>query len=567
MIDAESKHAAKFIKNQSDSEFRRLRSALGNGDNARVILVSCLRCADSYFTVTRLVPDPEPSDVAAWQLIYRGINLVLRLLMPSVRGARGFPSLRHNPEMGGFASGALQLAGRIEVSRRLSVLLERGLVAGSVKENTVSLRLLHREGERNDNDELRWLMKKHASSGPLLSPALDHVKEDVLRQMSSLVSPWMEHYIQYTTTPSIDEYYRIVAWDHTRRNFIDPESFPGEARFRGLRYDTIRQATLMGVEFALKHAEFSTLLCKANSEISYNDIATIWCDDSELQACFSAELGCSSNEARRLFELQTLEPEDTPNHLVDFDPAQPCYVRIAENMVIRPLYGALGNPWGFLLRKLRCTYNKDWQKNAKLREQVFRRQLSQLYSGQRYVVAQNEMQIEEDGVTITDVDAAIFDRQSGTLALFQLKWQDMIGMSLSERNSRASNFVNKANEWVARMSAWVSRRALSEVAGHLLPTELEGDVRRLKLFVIARYYARFGGVSSLSRDAAWGTWAQVVRISTSASVDSDALSELHAELAREQEAPFVHDFSKSYDSPNVFQIGNVTIEIEDRVEE
>jgi hypothetical protein len=44
---------------------------------------------------------------------------------------------------------------------------------------------------------------------------------------------------------------------------------------------------------------------------------------------------------------------------------------------------------------------------------------------------------------LTDIDAVIFDRLTGELALFQLKWQDYSTNSLRETRSKASNLVKE----------------------------------------------------------------------------------------------------------------------------
>ncbi|MFN3627829.1 MAG: hypothetical protein ACK4S3_08125 [Parvibaculum sp.] len=57
---------------------------------------------------------------------------------------------------------------------------------------------------------------------------------------------------------------------------------------------------------------------------------------------------------------------------------------------------------------------------------------------------------KSDGSNVTEVDPAVIDRETSDLCLVQLKWPDIYGRSLIERESGRSNLA-KANDWVDRV--------------------------------------------------------------------------------------------------------------------
>ena len=63
------------------------------------------------------------------------------------------------------------------------------------------------------------------------------------------------------------------------------------------------------------------------------------------------------------------------------------------------------------------------------------------------------LKLKNEGAVATDIDAAVFDTTTGTLGLFQLKWQDPFGTSMRRRNSKMMNFLEETNQWVSTVSS------------------------------------------------------------------------------------------------------------------
>ena len=47
-----------------------------------------------------------------------------------------------------------------------------------------------------------------------------------------------------------------------------------------------------------------------------------------------------------------------------------------------------------------------------------------MFSGVKYITIDGNIKLRTGKKIVTDIDAAIFDRTTGELAIFQIKWQD-----------------------------------------------------------------------------------------------------------------------------------------------
>ena len=170
---------------------------------------------------------------------------------------------------------------------------------------------------------------------------------------------------------------------------------------------------------------------------------------------------------------------------------------------------------------------KDWDSAVSERERYFRTHIRNRFNPPRFLVPERGFMLRRrDGSHLTDVDAAILDRQTGTLALVQLKWPDIFGLSPKERESRRRNLLN-ANEWVERVHSWINGRSAAEV-GKALGNGLDASAGSPLLVVMPRYNARFALNTGLDDRAAWVSWPEVVRLRSEERNLTDPLKTLAA---------------------------------------
>jgi hypothetical protein len=116
------------------------------------------------------------------------------------------------------------------------------------------------------------------------------------------------------------------------------------------------------------------------------------------------------------------------------------------------------------------------------------------------------------GDLTTDVDALIFDRKTGVLALFELKSQDPFAYSRQERIRQRDYFYN-AEKQVLACVQWLNRNGANALLARLDPKLVKRlKVQKTYIFVLGRYLAHFFDGPEIDRRAAWGTWPQVLRL-------------------------------------------------------
>ena len=183
-----------------------------------------------------------------------------------------------------------------------------------------------------------------------------------------------------------------------------------------------------------------------------------------------------------------------------------------------------------MLAELNRRYLKDWDHAVNEREGVFRKELYDLFPTQRFRKAEKPLKLKNEGAIATDIDATVFDASTGTLGLFQLKWQDPFGTSMRKRNSKMMNFLDETNRWISTVSSILSHnsKGLENLLGEGAEPIL--DIKRVLLFVVGRHFAHFSGGVDCDSRAAWGTWPQMLRLFKESYKASDPIMWLHKML-------------------------------------
>lgn len=285
------------------------------------------------------------------------------------------------------------------------------------------------------------------------------------------------------------------------------------------------------MSFAFKHMDFCLLLCGKHPEINPIDVISVpskWVDTVRYM---SYALDVPESEAEQLLITTTLTPENAQHHLRV--PAGPfaCQYMIGNGSVVKMITGCLDNPFQFMLRELRRRFPDDWDKSVDYREDIFRRDLFDVFS------LFNGVAVFTDNVNIsssagkTDIDALVVDFRLKIAGVFQLKWQDLYGSSMRERESKKVNFLKTGNAWVEKASRWFDEGKMPETLISLgIPKESATQIKRARFFVLGRNFSHFSGDCPMDARAAWGTWAQVLRLLDTKATGESAITILHDQL-------------------------------------
>ena len=500
-------------------------------------LLELVRAIDYYFIYVLGLDEErreEEIDSERWDLYRHGQSKAVSLFVDQSSIQAGPSLTRSTPVHQQWADAVIQSCGRLSMCEMILDLHRYG----SVELSMPSPKAIHatvREHELGidplEAEEFRIFSELAAEIDQHLRDQLLAIKPAVKALMGPLVSPWEEHFIQYDTIPEIDSFFHGQGHLWARAHYEPAQgAFPPQETFGGLPFELYQEAVVQVIAWALKHIAFCGLLLSRHKHLDIRNVLTVTTDEALLRSNLSVALDITESEARQVLDTLKLTPQNLQAHApepgVDIAP----FLNINSSGVVYSISGALGSPLHFMLAELNRQYPNDWDRAVNGREELFREELYHLFPTQRFAKAEKSLKLKHEGVVATDIDAAIFDTSTGTLGLFQLKWQDPFGASMRKRNSKMKNFLDEANRWVSVVSSMLNHdpRSLDHPIG-------EGagaihDTKRILLFVVGRHFSHFsGGVYRDSR-AAWGTWPQILRLFKESYEGSDPIAWLHETL-------------------------------------
>ncbi|WP_157766676.1 hypothetical protein [Caballeronia sordidicola] len=337
-------------------------------------------------------------------------------------------------------------------------------------------------------------------------------------------------FIQYDNDWHIVSTYREEARRYGHR-FLEAEALPDDAMIGDRTFGEWKHTCDQALGRVLAHMNFARLL-KKNPTINLSDVLTIFARKNDIRQVWE-QAGVPAAQVPATMKALTLGVDGLDDWDGAFETPTPFHVEVGRDFVLLPLFGALTNPYFALFRHLRQFYRADWDRAVDRREDVFRADLARLFAEPRYLVPSRGFRLSrKNGSLLTDIDAIVVDRQCGSVALVQLKWHDIFGFSLAERESRRRNLA-KANEWIARVFEWVGGRSSRDVLVQLGIDEVASD-RPPALFVLARYAARFAGEDGQDARASWLGWPEMQHAMAVDEVASDPLMLVPGQVMRHQ---------------------------------
>jgi hypothetical protein len=165
-----------------------------------------------------------------------------------------------------------------------------------------------------------------------------------------------------------------------------------------------------------------------------------------------------------------------------------------------------------MLAELKRQYPKDWDRNTKEREHLFRDELYKYFVNDRFITFNKSIDIVEAGKVITDIDACIIDKETKDIAFIQLKWQDSIYESTRSFISKRKNYIEKATKWVNDIEQWINRTSEKRIADFLQLSPQFINKDKIKIFVIGRHNGNYSRDEMPYSNAAWCQWYKLIEI-------------------------------------------------------
>ncbi len=326
-------------------------------------------------------------------------------------------------------------------------------------------------------------------------------------RMKRYVQPEDGWFIRYDNDWEIVKAYREKA-GLFGKDYPEAEAFPDDVFIGDRSFGAWKEACNQAVGRVLAHMDFSAFLHRKTSSIPLENILCIFVRREDAEAIWR-EAGLPADRVGPTMRALTLEFDDLDEWERAFEVPSTFYISLDRDFLLLPCFGALTNPYFAMFRHIRESCRADWDRAVDLRESVFRNDLAQVFPQPRFIIPEHGFKLRRtDGSVITDIDALILDSETGDLALVQLKWHDVFGFSLNERESRRRN-IAKANDWVERVSGWAGNRSSQEIVS-ALGINRQASQRPPLLYVLARYGARFTGDHVHDDRAAWVGWPEVM---------------------------------------------------------
>jgi hypothetical protein len=193
----------------------------------------------------------------------------------------------------------------------------------------------------------------------------------------------------------------------------------------------------------------------------------------------------------------------------------PLLIGLGNGLVMRPVSSLARNP--FLSIRSLVEQRDANAVNAflKPREEWLRSDIYALFQGNRYECVNGSIKVRDKGRVITDLDAAIFDRVTGELALIQIKWQDYHTNDVRHLRSKARTLAREMDDWATRVTEWLRDKDAMSIAQNLrLNTHKNRPFSSIYLFGISRSTARTQeyGYPTTNSLLALANWPQFYRV-------------------------------------------------------
>ncbi len=364
-------------------------------------------------------------------------------------------------------------------------------------------------------------------------------REEITRIMGKLVRPWpTPHgvFIGYDADPRVDDFYSTIASVVLEDVLTDGGIHP-LTQFEGFTGLDLVKVLITLVGIYRKHVDFCGIAKTDHPEIAVVDCLTLWGPRQDLLQAIADEMDLEPDVVDRVLRCLSVSAKDAERLSAESTPVLPMLIDLGNGMVFRPISSLDANPFGTFKIIAQWRHSGVVNQISKRREEWLRNDLFSIFGGRRYVCIERGVVIKEGKRVLTDIDAAIFDRTTGELALFQLKWQDYDTQNVKQRASRAKNFAVDVDAWAEAVGRWLGEQGPAGVAQAMRLNIKNGELPiAVFLFVLSRDVARTQAYGHPIKSP-WlsaATWPQFRRVRGEVGPATRVFSKLH-ELLREEE--------------------------------
>lgn len=428
--------------------------------------------------------------------------------------------------------------GAIELVQRAATFIRAGHAQARRKRQQVSVEFNKEafaffadELESQALDEIELQYTAHLGPDPARLDSVDAIMKD-------LIKPWQTKYgtlIGYDAAPEVDEHYLSIALQVVHRwalrAGLDPRLAVGD-----IPAGELIAMLVFIVSVRLKHINFVRIAKDHVPGLQLLSSFTIWKEKAVVLAEVSDFTGLPTARVEALLKHLFLSPSDSARLAKSKDPIFPLGVDLENGFYIEPVCGILENPVTNLLNLMKLRDPGLHVSLSAPREGWFRTSIYGLFQGTRYHCVEGNVRLKKEGKVLTDVDAAIYQRDTNCLALFQLKWQDFGSLDGREVSSKARNLVRGINKWTDQVGYWEETASIADYRSTFRIPEIRGDMPfKVLHFGVCKNASRISGFSgeSFHEGIAVANWPQFFAARREFLGEPDSFQLLHSKIRSE----------------------------------
>ena len=456
-----------------------------------------------------LHPTPAPTGIAP------GWHRVLQLCFGDAAESAYVPPAGADSALDGWADQVLLECDRIAAGEQVLAYCETGFMRmqqGEQKDFYVWVASKKMPTEWREREDIDWWTNALTKTYEREMRELAVEKASIQQQLDAFAGEWQADATAYRTTAEVDDYYMRLGRLWVKRmacHFL----YPAQTLIGGCTVELYGNVLAVLIGWALKQLDLYRAFVVQHPSSTLRALLATPHAAAALIEALSKTLRVDRAAIGRVVDAYSLSHENVSYHCSVAGTPAPPLLRLNAQHLVWSLTGLLSEPFLFLTRELKRRHSYEYNTASQLREGVFRQDLYQLFSDKRFVRSAGSVELRGvQGDLTTDVDALIFDRKTGALALFELKSQDLFAYSSQERRRQRDYFYNAGKQVLACVQ-WLNRNGANALLTRLDAKQVKHlKVQKTYIFVLGRYLAHFFDGAEFDRRAAWGTWPQVLRL-------------------------------------------------------
>lgn len=582
---------AQALRNLANAHLAAVLARLPSDRMGRfVMFIEVVRAMD-YWGISAHPDSLEKANVGqSLDLMYWGWNRAVAELFEPLDQPGAFPLMESTPESRGFAAGLMQEFGKASLARRLADMSERGIMEVVRNGDEFQIRMsedakaqfadamehdhLKAAEERAPSTSSGWTMAsmRDAERFPGMpgnylalanAPVKRWIRPDIEELIKPLVRPWDTGrgvMVAYDARIEVDKHYMAEALA-LATPWREDSGIHADAKL-----GSVTGADLAGVGAALislhaKHFGCVSVAKKLFPEVSVAQSLTIWGPRDALEQSISTMSGSAEPVVHAVFNAVAMTSAQAKKLAEHSTPLIPLLFDLGNGFILRPVSCLTRNPFTAARTQYQWLYPRTEHAVAADREEWLRQHLYGMFGGKRYIRFPGNLKLRRGGAVLTDIDAVIYDRLTGDVGLFQLKWQDYSTNDVRQLRSKAANLSAELVDWSDKVNSWIEENGMSALDKSLrLKQKRREAVTGVLLFAISRSSVRTQGygVKTEAPDLAMAVWPQFVRARMEIGPTAWSMRDVHARLLEEHgKVPNVHPL------PVSLSVAGATLHIHD----